>query len=204
MAIRTGLEGKPWYIGLLVGALLGGALFFAVHLWLLKPKMQEIAREESRLAGLQAKIQEGRAAKLQLPRFREEVRQLEIELDKLLRILPARRNTPDLLRRIRSLAEQGDFDLVRFTPGDFQEKDFYVEWPIAIAVNGTYHNLALFFDRLGRFSRIVNVENLRVAGLDARRRGRADAGQTISATFSAKTFIYKDESAEASSGPAPR
>jgi type IV pilus assembly protein PilO len=204
MAIRTGLEGKPWYVGLLVGALLGGALFFALHLWLLKPKMKEIAREESRLAGLQAKIQEGRAAKLQLPRFREEVRQLEIELDKLLRILPARRNTPELLRRIRSLAEQGDFDLIRFTPGDFQEKDFYVEWPIAIEVNGTYHNLALFFDRLGRFSRIVNVENLRVAGFAARRGTRPGTGQTISATFTAKTFIYKDESAEAGGGPAPR
>lgn len=204
MAIRTGLEGKPWYVGLLVGALLGGALFFAIHLWLLKPKMKEIAREESKLAGLQAKIQEGRAAKLQLPRFREEVRLLEIELDKLLRILPARRNTPELLRRIRSLAEQGDFDLVRFTPGDFQEKDFYVEWPIAIAVNGTYHNLALFFDRLGRFSRIVNVENLRVSAFESRRGGRANAGQTIAATFTAKTFIYKDESAEPGGGQAPR
>jgi len=204
MAIRTGLEGKPWYVGLLVGALLGGALFFALHLWLLKPKIKDIAREESRLAGLQAKIQEGRAAKLQLPRFREEVRQLEIELDKLLRILPARRNTPELLRRIRSLAEQGDFDLVRFTPGDFQEKDFYVEWPIAIAVNGTYHNLALFFDRLGRFSRIVNVENLRVVGLEARRGARQNAGQTIGATFTAKTFIYKDESAEVGGSPASR
>ena len=38
-------------------------------------------------------------------------------LDKLLRILPVRRNTPDLMRRIRSLAEQGDFSLKRFNPG---------------------------------------------------------------------------------------
>jgi len=197
MAIRTGLEGKPWYFGVLIGALLGGALFFAIHIWLLKPKMQAIQREENKLAGLQAKIQEGRAAKLQLPRFREEVRLLEIELDKLLRILPARRNTPELLRRIRTLAEQGDFDLLRFTPGDFLEKDFYVEWPIAIDVAGTYHNLALFFDRLGRFSRIVNVENLRVGAYNARGRRRDGVGtQTISATFNAKTFIYKETEAE--------
>jgi Tfp pilus assembly protein PilO len=205
MAIRTGLEGKPWYLGVLVGALLGGALFFAIHIWLLKPKMQAIDREENKLAGLQAKIQEGRAAKLQLPRFREEVRLLEIELDKLLRILPARRNTPELLRRIRSLAEQGDFDLLRFTPGDFLEKDFYVEWPIAIDVTGTYHSLALFFDRLGRFSRIVNVENLRVGTFRARGRSEQEgAQQTISASFSAKTFIYKESEIGGAAAPSPR
>ena len=138
-------------------------------------------------AQLQAKIQEGRAAKQQLPRFREEVRKLELELDRLLRILPARRNTPELLRRVRSLAEQGDFALLRFTPGRFIDRDFYSEWPININLRGNYHNLALFFDEVGRFSRIINIEGLRI---DANRRG--DRRHTIGATFTAKTFVYQE------------
>ena len=40
----------------------------------------------------------------------------ELELDKLLRILPSRRNTEDLLRRLRTLTEQGDFSLLSFVP----------------------------------------------------------------------------------------
>ncbi|RPH54331.1 hypothetical protein EHM82_07030, partial [bacterium] len=99
MALRTGLEGKPWYIGLAVG--LGvGVVLFALGFWrLLQPMRNEIEAQEAKLSELQTKIQEGRAAKQELPKFREEVRQLELELDKLLRILPARRNTPDLMRR---------------------------------------------------------------------------------------------------------
>ena len=116
MALKTGLEGKPWYIGLAVGLGVGFVLFALGYWRLLQPMRDEIARQDAKLSELQNKIQEGRAAKQELPKFREEVRQLELELDKLLRILPARRNTPDLMRRIRSLAEQGDFTLKRFTP----------------------------------------------------------------------------------------
>ncbi len=157
--------------------------------------LQQRADIEAQLAELQTKIQEGRAAKQQLPRFREEVRQLEVELDKLLRILPARRNTPDLLRRIRSLAEQGDFALKRFTPGEMDDKEFFSEWPISISVEGTYHNLALFFDRIGRFSRIINVEDLNIGAMP-----QNAAEHTITASFTAKTFVYKEPEPEAPEG----
>ncbi|MDX1500940.1 MAG: type 4a pilus biogenesis protein PilO [Thermoanaerobaculia bacterium] len=186
MAIQTGLEGKPWYYGLIAGLFVAFALYYGAHVWLLKPKQQTLAAQESQLAGLQAKIQEGRAAKVQLPRFREEVRRLELELDRLLRILPSRRNTPELLRRVRDLTEQGDFELLRFTPGGEVPKDFFSEWPIDISLRGGYHNLALFFDRVGRFSRIINIENLRVSATND------GSPHTLSATFQAKTFVYRD------------
>ena len=185
--MQTGLEGKPWYFGAVIGLIVAIGLYVAGNTWFLKPREQQITRLEDRRAELQAKIQEGRAAKQQLPRFREEVRKLELQLDRLLRILPARRNTPELLRRVRSLAEQGDFALLRFTPGKFIERDFYSEWPIAINLRGGYHNLALFFDEIGRFSRIINIEGLRI---DANRRG--NSRHTIGATFSAKTFVYQE------------
>jgi Tfp pilus assembly protein PilO len=192
VALKTGLEGKPWYYGLAAG-LAVGAVLYGVGSWqFLQPKRDELAGQEARLAELQTKIQEGRAAKQELPKFREEVRQLELELDKLLRILPARRNTPDLLRRIRSLAEQGDFTLKRFTPGLLMDKEFFSEWPIAINVEGTYHNLALFFDRISRFSRIINIEDLTINSFS-----QAKSQHTIAASFSAKTFVYKEPEPEA-------
>ena len=196
--MQTGLEGKPWYIGAAIGLVLAIGIYLLGNTMLLKPREKQISRLEDRRAKLQTKIQEGRAAKQQLPRFREEVRKLELDLDQLLRILPARRNTPELLRRVRSLAEQGDFTLQRFTPGRFVERDFYSEWPISINLQGTYHNLALFFDEVGRFSRIINIEGLRI---EANRRG--SARHTIGATFRAKTFVYQEPEVEEEAGGAP-
>lgn len=203
MAIRSGMEGKPWYWGLAVGVLVFGVLYFVMHQWQYSELRASITRQESKLSDLQAQVQKGRIAKAQLPQFREEVRRLETELDKLLRILPARRNTPDLLRRIRTLTEQGDFEILRIRPGSFVDKDFYSEWPISINLHGTYHNLALFFDRISRFSRIINIENLRIKALAQR-----NDYHSISATFNAVTFIYKEPppelEGEATGGARPK
>jgi type IV pilus assembly protein PilO len=199
MAIEA-LKSKPWYVGLAAG--LGVALvLFGLAWWrLYSPLKQEIARQDAQLEKLQAKIQEGRAARQRLPQFREEVRRLELELDKLLRILPARLNTEDLLRRMRALAEQGDLDILRITPGNLSDRDFYSEWPIKIEMRGTYHNLGMFFDRIGRFSRIINVDDLTITALDPSR----SSGQTISGGFTAKTFVYREEADEPPPPPPAR
>jgi type IV pilus assembly protein PilO len=187
--MQTGLEGKPWWYGLAVGAVLAALVLGVVWWRLIDPMNERIEQQEAQIAELDRKILEGRAAKLQLPRFREQVRALELELDKLLRILPTRRNTPELLRRVRALLEQGDFGFHRFTPGGTVEREFYSEWPIRIDVSGDYHGLAMFFDRVGRLSRIINIENMVVS---ARPRGE----ETITATFTAKTFVYKESEAD--------
>jgi len=185
MALETGLETKPWWYGLGIGAAVGLVVLGLVWWQVLDPQSEEMERQEARLTELQSKIVEGRAARQQLPQFREQVRTLELELDKLLRILPTRRNTPELLRRIRALAEQGDFGFQSFVPGGFVDREFYSEWPIRINLTGAYHQLAMFFDSIGRLSRIINVENL---AIEARPSGR----ETISTSFTAKTFVYKE------------
>jgi len=192
MAIAA-LKDRPWYVGLGVGVGVAAVLFGLAWWRLYGPMKQRIVSQDSKLSELQGKIQEGRAAKQRLPQFREEVRRLELELDKLLRILPARLNTEDLLRRLRALAEQGDLDILRITPGNLTDKDFYSEWPIQITLQGTYHNLASFYDRVGRFSRIINVDDLTVNAIDPTR----SQGHSISAAFVAKTFVYREEEEEA-------
>jgi type IV pilus assembly protein PilO len=196
MAFKTGLEGKPWYHGLGIGLGLGAVLFGIGYWQWIGPLRDEIQAQENHLEELQHKIQEGMIAQQQLPKFREEVHQLELELDKLLRILPARRNTPDLLRRIRALCEQGDFNLKAFKPGALSDKEFYSEWPITVDLDGTYHNLALLFDRVGRFSRIINIQDLTITAMNPTKANP----HTIAASFIAKTFVYKEPDLNA---PAP-
>jgi hypothetical protein len=73
VAIETGLEGKPWYYGLIVGLLVGGVIFGVTHYLLFGKMKQETARLEVRLGDLQTQIQEGLSAQRRLPQFREQV-----------------------------------------------------------------------------------------------------------------------------------
>ncbi len=188
MAVQTGLEGKPWYISAAVAVVITGILVFLIHATAVTSLKKEIVKKKKNLTKLEKKINEGRTAQKSLPQFREEVSRLQLELDKLLKVLPAQRKTQDLLRRIRTLTEQGDFTLLSFTPRRRSEREFYYEWPIQVRLTGSYHNLALFFDRVSRFSRIINVDKLSIKA----KRGKKRRNQTISATFTMKTFLYID------------
>jgi Tfp pilus assembly protein PilO len=191
MALELRIEERKWSVALAIGLFFGIALAGAVHYAWLRGLNEQIRAKRTELAGLQEEIQKGRKAERQLAQFREEVKRLEIDLSKLLQILPSKRNTEDLIKRIETLTRQGDFTLKRFTPGDFHGKDFYSEWPIDIQLEGTYHNLALFFDRMSRFSRIINVEEMKISALND------PTGKSIGASFVAKTFIYTgDEKTE--------
>src|SRR5512141_200495 len=195
MALELKLEERKWWVAGLIGLVLGIALAAVVHYLWLKGDNEDISRKTVELKGLQDQISKGRAAERKLSQFREEVKRLELELAKLLQILPSARNTEDLIKRIETLTRQGDFTLKRFTPQEPVAKEFYSEYPIDIALDGTYHNLALFFDRMSRFSRIINVEDMKVGALEA-------PGKSISATRVAKTFIYTgDENAPGGAKP---
>ncbi len=187
---ETGLENKPWYFSALAGLVVGVLIVTGAYFFVFEDIENQITARQKELEGLQKKIDEGRAAERSLAQFREEVNRLQLDLDKLLRVLPTRMNTEDLLRRMRTLAEQGDFKILRFTPGNRSQKTFYYEWPIQIRLEGTYHNLALFFDRLTRFSRIINIENLRI------NQRASDPIRTIGATFTMKTFLYVEPTEE--------
>lgn len=184
MALETGLEGRPWYFGAVVGLVATAALVFAGHRFQLKGMLETRVEQQRRLEQLEERIARGRAAQAKLPQFRAEVAALEAELEKLLEILPPSRDVPDLLRRFRALTEQGDFVLSKFTPGAEIQREFYNEWPISLELEGTYHELARLFDRMSRFSRIFNVDNLRIAE-------QSEGQHSINARFTAKTFVYK-------------
>jgi type IV pilus assembly protein PilO len=180
------LDDKPWWVGLLVGVIIAVAVLYAAETLAVKDLKRQIEDADVKIGELEQKIQQGRAAERKLPQFREEVKRLELELEKLRRILPSRRNTEEIIKKIKSLVDQGEFTLRRlsFPPLNTTSNDPYVEWPISVAVDGRYHDLAILFNRLGNFSRIMNVEQISIAALGSQET------KTISSDFVAKTFVY--------------
>jgi Tfp pilus assembly protein PilO len=179
------LTGKPWYYGAIVGVLLAVGLYWAMQRLVFEEMEKTIVNSTAALETLKEKVRQGKMAESRLPQFREEAQRLETELQRLLRILPTARQTDELIKKVKALTERAAFRLVTFQPGAFVKKEFLTEWPITVTLDATYHELALFFDRLSRFSRIINVETLTINATAVRR-----SNYTIGTTFTMKTFIY--------------
>jgi type IV pilus assembly protein PilO len=177
-------EEKPMWQAAVTGVVIAGMLVGVAEWQFFGPRRRDIDAAKAKYASLSAEIEKGRAAERKLAQFREEVKKLELELQKLLQVLPPERDTEDLIKKVEALVHQGDFSLLVLRTNEPIPKDFYKEYPFSIVLNGTYHNLALFFARMANFSRIINVEDLKMHEL-----GNVP-GKTLNATFVAKTFIY--------------
>ena len=173
-------------------ALVGGLFWYFYY----SPAVEERDTKAARLDTLQKEIRALEVTASKLQEFQREVQLLEAKLETLKRILPPAKETPDLMRKVQALAAQSNLAIKTFTPQAVVNKDFYQEWPIKVDVQGTYHNLALFFDRVSRLSRLVNVGNLKIVALN-----QQTGSSTITASCTATTFVYLDTPPPAPGAP---
>jgi type IV pilus assembly protein PilO len=178
----------PWYaqIGAFVMLAIGGTVAF--YFYYAQPLQADMASREMQLKGLRADINKGLTTARKLPEFRSQVGDLEARLDSLRSVLPEEKDAADLVRRLQTAATQSNITIKSVKPQATVTKQLHAEWPIQLELDGTYHNLALFFDRVGHFTRIVNI-----GGLDVKGKEKPEATSTITATCTATTFVLLDK-----------
>src|SRR5258706_2613900 len=186
--MQLSLTKLPWYaqIGAFVALAVGGCGIFYYYYEM--PVRADMSSRESQLRSLRDDITKGLNTAKQLPAFRSQVTELEGRLDNLKAVLPEEKDAADLLRRMQTVATQSNLEIKGFKPSPTVTKQLHAEWPITLELEGTYHNLAIFFDRVGKFTRIVNI-----SGLDVKARAQADVNGTILATCVATTFVPLDQ-----------
>jgi type IV pilus assembly protein PilO len=192
------LNKLPWYaqVGLFVAlAAAGVAAFYYLHAM---PAEQALAVQRQRLAALRVDISQGMSIARQLPQFRAQVSDLQTRLDGLKAILPEEKDFGDLLRSLQTLAVQSNLTIKVFKPAPVVTKELHAEWPINVELEGTYHNLGLFFDRISRFSRIINIGNIAVKAKD-----KPVQNTSISVACVATTFVLIEAAKAAAATPGP-
>jgi type IV pilus assembly protein PilO len=186
--MEMSLTKLPWYAQVGAFVALAGIGVGAFWYYYEAPARADLTARTAQLTALKADIVKGHATERQLPQFRSQVVDLEGRLENLKSVLPDEKDAADLLRRLQTVATQSNLTIKNFKPSATVMKQLHAEWPIALELDGTYHNLALFFDRVGRFTRIVNVSALDIKGKD-----KPDRGSTITATCVATTFVLLDK-----------
>lgn len=170
-------------IGFVLLALLVGYWFLAYQ-----PKADQVSERLAEAQQLQRKLASVRAVADNLDAFEAEVVALEQDFKHALRQLPDGKQFDDLLRDISTAGKQVGITIQSIEREPEVPHDFYAEVPFQLKIEGNYHDMARFFERVGVLPRIVNVGEFRVEVLNENR-----AGTVLRAEGTATTFRFLGE-----------
>lgn len=186
------LAGKLVLIVLAAAAVLGGGYYFFTNDQL--EELDRVTREEQQLR--QDFIEKQRVA-ANLESFRMQLKQMEADLQVMLRQLPTGTEMPELLENVSDTGKKNGLEFELFKPETEQPRDFYAAKPITIKARGSYHQFGAFVSGVAALPRIVTLENATLTGTaPAAKGGKAGKGDNpgqlnIQATL--QTYRYMEE-----------
>jgi len=126
-----------------------------------------------------------------LNQFRREKELLEQQLREALAELPEDKKIDELLTLFQDRAQKAGLEIASITPGKVSSEKFYAKIPIPMVVSGNFHEIATFFDSLGRMRRIVNVTDIVLGGAKD-----VNGKLVLDASFLATSFMFVEPSAQ--------
>jgi type IV pilus assembly protein PilO len=126
------------------------------------PAQEERAALTLRAQELQRELNNARTVASNVPAFEAEIAELERDLDVALKQLPNRKQFEDLLQDISTAGKKVGVAIKSIDRDKEVRRDFYAEVPFQIELEGSYHDLARFFEMVASLPRIVNVGGLNI------------------------------------------
>ena len=192
------LSKLPWYGQIGAFVILAALAIYGFHTYYVSEFNADLALRQTHLNALKVDINKGVATARRLPEFQAEVTNLAARLDSLKNVLPEQKDVADILRRLQGLATQSNLSLLRFTPAAQRQQPLYAEVPYRITAVGSFHNLALFFDRVSKFPRIINIGDISITA-----NPRQEPNATIIADMTATTFVLTEGGGRGGRGAPP-
>ncbi len=165
-------------VGLFVALLVAGWWF----LW--SDQLAELEGKQKEEETLKQQYLDKKRQAVNLDLYIEQLAEIDRSFGALLKQLPNKSEIEALLIEVNQagLGRGLQFDL--FRPGAEQVKDFYAELPIAVKINGGYHDFGAFAADIAKLPRIVTLNNISIVpGKDG----------VLALDATTKTFRYLDE-----------
>ena len=141
------------------------------------PRQDEIKVLRSELDKLEGELNESKMIVRDLEKFKAQVEKLNTELINALTQLPNEKEVPELLKNISSLGKESNLEFILFRPKPEEPQQFYAKVPIELIVLGNYHNTGIFFDKVSKLPRIINVVDFNMTRADPK--GARDARDEV-------------------------
>ena len=201
-------------IVIVVCLLLGGAYFSVI----LQPYIQQKGTREATLSELEKKVTDQERIAAQKGKYEKEVEALRETLKLALTKLPDQREIPGLLYSVAQAGKDAGIDFLLFepkqsekkfqdtqqagakpadkktadtkgTPAKQPEDQFYEEIPVRVTVTGNFHSTVVFFEKVAKLPRIINIEDINMyPGKEIKGLGRP-----INTSCVIKTYMFVEK-----------
>lgn len=128
---------------------------------------------------------EKKAQAVNLDLYVQQLAEIDRSFGALLKQLPNKSEIESLLIEVNQAGLGRGLQFELFRPGQEQLKDFYAELPIAVKINGNYHDFGAFSADIAKLPRIVTLNNISLSPVKE--------GGLLSLEATTKTFRYLDD-----------
>jgi type IV pilus assembly protein PilO len=130
-------------------------ILLAAWFLVIKDKRDEMLRLEGDEVVLRTEFETKQARAANLEPLKQQLAQMEIILQRMLRQLPSKNEMPDLIVDVSQQALASGISNELFQPGAEEPREFYAEKPIAIRMVGDYHQFGAFMSGVASLPRVV-------------------------------------------------
>ena len=139
------------------------AIVLVLGQYLLLPAYKKLDAKDQEYTKLEQDLNEKKRVAQDPKVFEAKLESVKRELEIKKAQLPDKKEIPQLLTAISSLGKESGLNFLLFRPKPEVPKEFYAEIPVEIQVEGSYHEVASFFSKVGNLNRIVNITNVSMA-----------------------------------------
>ena len=175
-------------------ALLGGLFFYLLYM----PQSQKLGELKENYETLETRLTKAKNDAKELSSYQKKFKEAQGKFRLVLRLLPDKKEIPSLLEAISKSGRHSGLEFLLFKPKKEVVRGFYAEIPVDIEVKGGYHNLAMFFDKVARLSRIVNVSNINVKRETGGQKSKGE--KLLRASCVATTYRFVEASKQPAKG----
>jgi len=170
---------------LLVASIMGGYFLYSSYL---SPEMDRLESENKKNKELRIKLDEAKQAEAHSAELQKQIETMNGTLESLKGFMPVQAEIGKTISNLNRVAQESNLRILKLDPQPgTADHGFYTEQMMKMSVTGGYHEIAVYFDKIGRFRRIITIRNVTLK----RSAEGGLGGKKVSADFDAATYLQK-------------
>ena len=153
-----------------------------------KIKTQKLLNKE--IKQLEKKLIVAKRNARDLQKYQKEIKEAKGEFKEVMLSLPEKEEIPSIISAVSASGKESGLEFLLFQPKDENRKDFYAEIPVSIQVQGNFHNVVVFFEKVARLSRIVNIRDIKISRESGQGKAKTSDSSKLSTSCTAVTYKF--------------